>query len=59
MPKSKTIKTNKKMLENIVEMYPKQEKDPKMLKKKMPLIKWIDGPCLTSLVPKKERELNK
>lgn len=51
------FKRMKKMLENIVSMYPKQEKNPEFLKKNMPLINWINGPCLTSIVPKKEREL--
>lgn len=53
----KQFKQMKKMLENIVTMYPQQEKNPEMLKKRMPLINWINGPCLTNLVPKKEREL--
>ena len=51
------FKRMKKMLENIVSMYPKLEKNPSVLEKHMPLIKWIDGTCLTTIIPKKEREL--
>ena len=51
------LKQCKKMLEDIVSMYPKLEKNPSVLEKHMPLIKWIDGTCLTTIIPKKEREL--
>ena len=53
------LKQMKKTLEYIVSHYPKQEKDPEVRKKHMPLIIWIDKVALVDLIPKKERELSK